>query len=91
MSNTAFNANQRLAEIALWLDASASWADRATAQARAGRSGKTIVVTFERAELETFVSGLRGVARALMGLAQPVPPPLPEPPQTRSSHLRLVR
>jgi hypothetical protein len=47
--------------------------DRATeaAQAAAPRR-RQVTVTFDQAELETFATGLRGVARVLMGLAQPV-------------------
>lgn len=89
MSGSAFNANQRLAEVALWVNAGAGWIDHVTGQARTARQGE-VTITFERTELETFVSGLRAVSRTLMGLAQPVPPPLPEPPLTRG-HLRLVR
>ena len=45
--------------------------------------------TFDQAELETFITGFRGVARMLMGLAQPVPPPITTASQGR--HLWLVR
>jgi hypothetical protein len=49
-NSAAFNANQRLAEVALWVDAGAGWIDRTTDRARAGRSGR-VAVAFERAEL----------------------------------------
>ena len=45
--------------------------------------------TFDQAELETFITGFRSVARMLMGLAQPVPPPITTASQGR--HLWLVR
>jgi transposase len=88
MSET-FDANRRLAEVALWADGSARWVDRATEAARsAAPRRRQVTVTFDQAELETFVTGFRGVARMLMGLAQPVPPPISAAPQGR--HLRLV-
>ena len=89
MSGT-FDANRRLAEIALWADSSARWLDRATGAARAAapRQGQ-VTITLDRAELEGFVSGFQGVARALLGLAQPVPPPVPT--KARRPELRLVR
>ena len=81
--------NCRLAEIALWADGSAHWVDRATEAARAAAPRRRqVTVTFDQAELETFVTGFRGFARVLMGLAQPVPPPVATAPQGR--HLRLV-
>ncbi len=63
--------------------------DRATeaAQATAPRR-RQVTVTYDQAELETFITGFRGVARVLMGLAQPVPPAVAAAPQGR--HLRLV-
>jgi hypothetical protein len=89
MSET-FDANRRLAEVALWVDGSACWVDRATEAARtAAPHRRQVTVTFDQAELETFVTGLRGVARVLMGLAQPVPPPITTASQGR--HLWLVR
>jgi transposase len=88
MSET-FDANRRLAEIALWVDGSARWMDRATETVRAAAPRRRqVTVTFDQAELETFITGFRGVARVLMGLAQPVPPPVAAAPQGR--HLRLV-
>ena len=88
MSGT-FDANRRLAEIALWMDGGARWLERATEAARmsAPRAGR-VTVTLDRAELEGFVAGFRGVARALVGLAQPVPPPVPV--ASRHPRLRLV-
>jgi hypothetical protein len=58
--------------------------DRATeaAQAAAPRR-RQVTVTFDQAELETFVTGFRGMARVLIGLAQLVPPPV-----TTASHGR---
>ena len=85
MSET-FDANRRLAEIALWADGSARWLDRATGAARAASRQGQITITLDRAELEGFVSGFQGIARALLGLAQPVPPPIPVAPR----RLRLV-
>jgi transposase len=81
--------NRRLAEVALWVDGSARWVDRATeaAQAAAPRR-RQVTVTFDQAELETFVTGFRGMARVLIGLAQPVPPPISTASQ--GCHLRLV-
>jgi hypothetical protein len=88
MSET-FDANRRLAEAALWVDGSARWVDRATEAARStAPRRRQVTVTFDQAELETFITGFRGIARMLMGLAQPVPPPIPVAPQGR--HLRLV-
>ena len=85
----AFDANRRLVEVALWVDGSARWVDRATETARATAPRQwQVTVTFDQAELETFITGFRGVARLLMGLAQPVPPPISMAPQGR--HLRLV-
>jgi hypothetical protein len=64
--------------------------ERATEAARAAAPHRRqVTVTFDQAELETFITGFRGVARVLMGLAQPgVPPPIATAPQGR--HLRLV-
>ena len=87
MSGT-FDANRRLAEIALWMDGGARWLDRATEAARAAPRQGRVTVTLDQAELEGFVAGFRGVARALVGLAQPVPPPLPV--ASRRPRLRLV-
>jgi hypothetical protein len=88
-SAPSFDANARLAQIALWLDGGAGWIEQATAQARSDRV-QAVTVTFSRRELDTFLSGLRCVAGALMGIAQPVPPPLPV--QRRGSpKLRLVK
>jgi hypothetical protein len=88
MSET-FDANRRLAEVALWVDGSARWVDQATEAARvAAPRRRQVTVTLDRAELETFVTGLRGIARVLMGLARPVPPPVATASQGR--HLRLV-
>jgi hypothetical protein len=50
--------------------------DRGGAATTLPRPRPEVAVTFDRAELEGFVSGLRGVARTLVGLAQPVPPPV---------------
>jgi transposase len=87
MSET-FDANRRLAEVALWADGSARWVDQATEAARtAAPRRRQVTVTFDQAELETFVTGFR-VARVLMGLAQPMPPPVATASQGR--HLRLV-
>jgi transposase len=89
MSET-FDANRRLAEAALWVDGSARWVDRATEAARStAPRRRQVTVTFDQAELETFITGFRGVARMLMGLAQPVPPPITTASQGR--HLWLVR
>jgi hypothetical protein len=88
MSET-FDANRRLTEVALWADGSARWVDWATEAARtAAPRRRQVTVTFDQAELETFVTGFRGIARVLMGLAQPVPPPVATASQGR--HLRLV-
>ena len=87
---TKFDANRRLAEIALWTDGSARWIEQATAPRQSACRSDHVTVTFRRDELETFVSGLRGVARSLLGLAQPVPPPVPTPPPTERPYLRLV-
>jgi hypothetical protein len=74
--------NRRLAEVARWVD-------RATEAARAAAPRRRqVTVTFDQAELETFVTGFRGIARVLMGLAQPVPPPISTASQ--GCHLRLV-
>ena len=81
--------NRRLAEVALWADGSARWVDRATEAAwAAAPRRRQVTVTFDQAELETFVTGFRGIARVLMGLAQPMPPPVATASQGR--HLRLV-
>jgi hypothetical protein len=88
-----FDANRRLAEVALWLDGTARWLDDAVEPARAAAlagSRHRISLTFDREELGLLVSGLRGVARTLMGVAQPVPPSLPAPPLARRHHLRVV-
>jgi hypothetical protein len=43
--------------------------DRATEAARASAPRRRqVTVTFDQAELETFVTGFRGIARVLMGL-----------------------
>jgi hypothetical protein len=86
--STSFDANRRLAEIALWVDGSARWVEQATEAARAAPRQRQVTVTLDHAELETFVAGFRGVARVLMGLAQPVPPPVSTASSCR--HLRLV-
>jgi hypothetical protein len=86
-----FDANRRLAEIALWTDGAARWIERATQQERPGGRHDPVTVTFRRAELEAFVSGLRGVAQSLLGLAQPAPPPVLTPHPRERPHLRLVR
>jgi hypothetical protein len=90
MSKT-FDANHRLAELALWLNDGSRWLDRATTPADAAtpRTRRTVHIAFDRAELETFAAGLRGVARSLMGLAQPVPPFFGTSPLARR-HLHLV-
>jgi hypothetical protein len=88
-----FDANRRLAEVALWADGTARWLEQVvkpTQAAAPAGSRHRINLTFSREELELLVSGLRGVARTLMGLAQPVPPPLPVTPVTHR-HLRIVR
>jgi hypothetical protein len=95
-ATAAFDADRRLAGLALWVDQGARWVDQATAAARqlppARGRGEEVRVVFDRRELDAFVAGLRGVARGLLGLAQPMPPPcLPAglpPPRRR---LRLVR
>jgi hypothetical protein len=86
---TKFDANRRLAEIALWTDDGAHWIEQTTAQ-RANRAAH-VTVTFRRDELERFVSGLRSVSRTLLGLAQPVPLPVAIPPAAERPYLRLVR
>ena len=89
MSGT-FDANRRLAEIALWADGGARWVDRVTEAARATSPHRRhVTITLDRAELDSFVSGFQGIARALMGLAQPVPPPIPT--GTQRPRLGLVR
>lgn len=88
MSGT-FDANRRLAEIALWADGAARWLDQATGTARAAPRRGQVTITVDHAELDSFVSGLQGVARALLGLAQPVPPPVPT--KARRPDLRFVR
>jgi hypothetical protein len=89
--SAVLDANRRMAELVLWLDEGARWFEHATAASRlVAPRGRTVEVTFNRAELEVFVTGLRGVSRSLMGLAQPVPPPLPAPPAAHR-HLRVVR
>ena len=65
-----FDANRRMAEVALWIDGTARWLDHAVEPARstAPAGGRhRISLTFDREELELLVSGLRGVARTLMG------------------------
>jgi hypothetical protein len=85
----SFDANARLAQIALWLDDGARWMDQAAERARVDQTG-AVTVTFNRAELAAFLSGFRGVSRALLGIAQPVPPPLPTSTR-KPSPLRLVK
>ena len=92
---TTFDADRRLADLALWVDQGARWIDHATAAARqpppAHDRGEQVRVVFDRRELDAFVAGLHAVARGLLGLAQPVPPPcLPAGPPPRR-RLRLVR
>jgi hypothetical protein len=71
------------------MDGSARWVDCATEAARAAAPRRRqVTVTFDQAELETFVTGFRGITRMLMGLAQPIPPPISAASQGR--HLRLV-
>jgi hypothetical protein len=82
-----FNANARLAQIALWIGGE-RWLDHSTERVRATRRG-IVTVTFDRAELEALLSGVRGVSRSLLGIAQPVPPPIPMP-RSEPPHLRLV-
>jgi hypothetical protein len=87
-----FDANRRLAEVALWIDGASRWLEQAVEPARASApagSRHRITLTFDRGELELLASGLRGVARTLMGVAQPVPP-LPAAPVAHR-HLRVVR
>jgi hypothetical protein len=69
-----FDANRRLAEIALWTDAGAHWIGREVERKLSDRRAEDVTVTFDRAELERFVLGLRWISRSLLGLAQPVPP-----------------
>jgi hypothetical protein len=88
---TKFNANRRLAEIALWTDGGARWIEQATAPEQPTNRSDRVTVTFRRDELEKFVSGLRVVSRSLLGLAQPVPLPVPIPPVSEQPYLRLVR
>jgi hypothetical protein len=88
-----FDANRRLAEVALWVDGTARWLEQAVERARAAAptsSRHRISLTFDPGELELLVTGLRGVARTLMGVAQPVPPPLATAPAV-CRHLRVVR
>ena len=85
-----FDANRRLAELALWVDDGAHWIDQATvARAQRQNHGGDVVVTFDRNDLETFVRGLRTVATSMLGMAQPMPPLLPSS-RVRPA-LRLVR
>jgi hypothetical protein len=86
-----FDANRRLAEIALWSDSGARWIERATAAELTDQArGNLVAVTFRRNELEAFVRGMRITARSLLGIAQPVPPPVPTPPASEQPYLRLV-
>jgi hypothetical protein len=85
-----FDANRRLAEIALWTDAGARWVGQAILHGQPDRHDQ-VTVTFRRAELEAFVTGLRGVAQSLLGFAQPVPPPVPTTRPDGRPRLRLVR
>ena len=78
-----FDANRRLAELALWIDGGARWIESATVSARQERHHEDVVVTFDRDELEAFIAGFRSIARAMLGLAQPVPRPLPTRPPLR--------
>jgi hypothetical protein len=75
MSET-FDANRRLAEIALWVDGSARWVDWATEAARtAAPRRRQVTITFDRTKLETFATGLRCRPRADgLGSAGVVPP-----------------
>jgi hypothetical protein len=62
--------------------------DRTTEAARAAAPRqRQVTVTFDQAELKTFVTGLRGVAPVLMGLVQPVPS---ISAASQGRHLRLV-
>lgn len=86
-----FDANRRLGEIALWSDSGARWIERATAASLTDQPRSDLVaVTFRRDELEAFVRGMRITARSLLGIAQPVPPPVPTPSAPERQHLRLV-
>jgi hypothetical protein len=90
--NEFFDANQRLAEVALWADGTARWLDHAVGplSPAGGAHAGMVNVTFSRKDLELLLSGMRGVARTLMGIAQPTPPPLPAPLPSRG-YLRVVR
>lgn len=88
-----FDANKRLAEIALWTDSGARWIDRATASKQPNGQRGEVTVTLDRRELEAFVIGLRRVSQSLLGIVQPVPPPLPRPSQPSTCdrpYLRVV-
>lgn len=86
-----FDANRRLGEIALWSDSGARWIEHVTAAHLTGRPRSDLVaVTFRRDELEAFVRGMRITARSLLGIAQPIPPPVPTPPASERPHLHLV-
>ena len=90
--NEPFDANRRLAEAALWVEGTARWLDRAVGSISPADGADTgmVSVTMPRDDLELFLSGMRGVARTLMGIAQPTPPPLPASSSSQS-YLRVVR
>jgi hypothetical protein len=87
--SAAFDTNRPLAEIALWADGGARWVEQATEAARAAPRQRQVTITLDPAQPETFIAGFRKVARGLMGLAQPVPPPAS--PASKVCHLRLMR
>jgi hypothetical protein len=68
---SAFDANRRPAEGALWTDAGARWIQQAAAQGRRdGRLGQVAVI-FNAAELEVLVAGLRGTEASRVVCAFP--------------------
>lgn len=86
-----FDANQRLAQIAVWTDAGAAWIGQEAA--RADGEAEEVTLTLRRDELERFVSGMRWISRSLLGLAQPIPPLPPachRPTDGGGARLRLV-
>jgi hypothetical protein len=87
---TGFDANRRLAQVALWTESAARWIEQATAQERHACRRDLVTLTLKRSDLELFVSGLDSVAKSLLGLALPVPPVVPVPPVHKKPRLRLV-
>jgi hypothetical protein len=87
-----FDANRRLAEIALWVDGGARWLDRATEAARRAAPRQCrVTITLDRAELDGFVSGFQGISPGAPGAGPARPPAGPDQdPAPRTSSRQMI-